>query len=82
MIRTVTGFDRYEARMRPFVEANREIGRLNARSRQAPGPDAEPRPDFSGEWFTGLVGRAINGIGLPDYAGVEGNRHVPRRPGC
>jgi hypothetical protein len=43
---------------------------LNARSRDVPGPDAEPRPDFAGEWFTELVGRAINGIELPDYAGV------------
>lgn len=67
-----TGFARYEARMRPFVEANQEIGRLNARSRDVPGPDAEPRPDFAGEWFTELVGRAINGIELPDYAGTPG----------
>lgn len=65
-----TGFARYEARMRAFVEANQEIGRLNARSRDVPGPDAEPRPDFAGEWFTELVGRAINGIELPDYAGA------------
>lgn len=65
-----TGFARYEARMRSFVEANQEIGRLNARSRDIPGPDAEPRPDFAGEWFTELVGRAINGVELPDYAGA------------
>ncbi|KZB88679.1 FAD-dependent monooxygenase [Amycolatopsis regifaucium] len=65
-----TGFARYEARMRSFVEANQEIGRLNARSRDLPGPDAEPSPDFAGEWFTELVGRAINGVELPDYAGV------------
>ena len=64
------GFARYEARMRSFVEANQEIGRLNARSRDVPGSDAEPRPDFAGEWFTELVGRAINGVELPDYAGV------------
>ncbi|MEV6337726.1 FAD-dependent monooxygenase [Nocardia vinacea] len=64
------GFARYEARMRSFVEANQEIGRLNARSRDVPGPDAEPSPDFAGEWFTELVGRAINGVELPDYAGV------------
>jgi hypothetical protein len=57
-------------RMRSFVEANQEIGRLNARSRDVPGPDAEPSPDFASEWFTELVGRAINGIELPDYAGV------------
>ncbi|WP_250852727.1 FAD-dependent monooxygenase [Streptomyces rhizosphaericus] len=64
------GFARYEARMRSFVEANQEIGRLNARSRDVGGPDAEPRPDFASEWFTELVGRAINGVELPDYAGV------------
>jgi hypothetical protein len=64
------GFARYESRMRSFVEANQEIGRLNARSRAVPGPDAEPSPDFASESFTELVGRAINGVELPDYAGV------------
>ncbi|MET9261435.1 FAD-dependent monooxygenase [Amycolatopsis sp. NPDC004079] len=64
------GFSRYEARMRSFVEANQEIGRLNARSRDVPGPDAEPSPDFASEGFMELVGRAINGVELPDYAGV------------
>ncbi|XVS67607.1 FAD-dependent monooxygenase [Actinosynnema sp. CA-299493] len=65
------GFARYEARMRPFVEANQEIGRLNARSRAVPGPDTDPSPDFTGEWFTELIGRAINGVELPDYAGAQ-----------
>ncbi len=64
------GFAGYEARMRSFVEANQEIGRLNARSRDIPGPAAEPGPDFASEWFTDLVGRALNGVELPDYAGV------------
>ena len=64
------GFAGYEGRMHSFVEANQEIGRLNARSRDVPGPDAEPSPDFASEWFTELVGRAINGVELPDYAGV------------
>jgi 2-polyprenyl-6-methoxyphenol hydroxylase-like FAD-dependent oxidoreductase len=63
-------FARYETRMRPFVEANQEIGRLNARTRDVPGPDSEPSPDFAGEWFMELVGRAINGVELPDYTGV------------
>ncbi|MFF4360274.1 FAD-dependent monooxygenase [Streptomyces sp. NPDC001604] len=65
-----TGFTRYEARLRSFAEANQEIGRLNARSRDVPGPDAEPLPDFAGEWFTELVGHAINGIELPEYTGA------------
>jgi 2-polyprenyl-6-methoxyphenol hydroxylase-like FAD-dependent oxidoreductase len=64
------GFVGYERRMRSFVEANQEIGRLHARSLDIQGPDAEPTPEFDGEWFTDLVERAINGAELPDYAGV------------
>jgi 2-polyprenyl-6-methoxyphenol hydroxylase-like FAD-dependent oxidoreductase len=64
------GFAAYERRMRSFVEANQEIGRLHARSLAAPGPDAEPGPDFSGEWFADLIERALNGAELPDYAGL------------
>ncbi|WP_329282294.1 FAD-dependent monooxygenase [Streptomyces sp. NBC_01451] len=64
------GFGGYEARMRSFVEANQEIGRLNARSRDVPGQDSGPGPDFASEWFSELVERAINGVELPDYAGV------------
>ena len=41
------GFAGYEGRMRSFVEANQEIGRLHARSRDVPGPDAEPSPDLT-----------------------------------
>lgn len=64
------GFAGYERRMRSFVAANQEIGRLHVRSREVPGPDAEPSIDFTGEWFTELLERAINGVELPDYAGV------------
>src|SRR5262249_24578464 len=64
------GFAGYEARMRSFVEANQEIGRLHARSRGAEGPDAEPGRDFGAEWFTELIDRALNGAELPSYAGV------------
>jgi 2-polyprenyl-6-methoxyphenol hydroxylase-like FAD-dependent oxidoreductase len=64
------GFAGYERRMRPFVEANQEIGRMHAHSRDVPGPDAEssPKPDM--EALMELVERAINGVELPDYAGV------------
>jgi 2-polyprenyl-6-methoxyphenol hydroxylase-like FAD-dependent oxidoreductase len=63
------GFAGYEGRMRSFVEANQEIGRLNARSRDVPGPDAEPSlaPE---EWDRDLIERAISGVELPGYAGV------------
>ncbi|MCX0271227.1 FAD-dependent monooxygenase [Nocardia zapadnayensis] len=60
------GFAGYERRMRSFVEANQEIGRLHVRSRDVP----EPSIDFGSEWFTELVERAINGVELPDYAGI------------
>lgn len=68
------GFAGYEARMRSFVEANQEIGRLHARSLQAPAPDAEP--DAEPEWDLDLIDRAINGIELPDYAGVPDSQPV------
>jgi 2-polyprenyl-6-methoxyphenol hydroxylase-like FAD-dependent oxidoreductase len=64
------GFAGYEARMRSFVEANQEIGRMHVQSLDASAPDAEPTPDFESEWFTGLIERAINGPELPDFAGV------------
>ncbi len=64
------GFAGYERRMRSFVEANQEIGRLHARSRDASGPGAGSSIDFDSEWFTELIERAINGVELPDYAGV------------
>ncbi|MFK8909395.1 hypothetical protein [Streptomyces sp. YS-3] len=44
---------------------------MNVRTREVPGPDAEPPPDFAGAWFTELLGRAINAVELPDYAGVH-----------
>ncbi|MFI9406997.1 FAD-dependent monooxygenase [Nocardia sp. NPDC052316] len=71
------GFAAYETRMRSFVEANQEIGRLNARSREVAGPDAEPSVDFTGEWFTELIERAINGVELPDYTGVPDSAGQP-----
>ncbi|AEA27042.1 monooxygenase FAD-binding protein [Pseudonocardia dioxanivorans CB1190] len=63
-------FAAYEERMRPFVEANQEIGRMHVSSLQAHGPDAEPAPEPDMDALMELVDRAINGIELPDYAGV------------
>ncbi|WP_338773959.1 FAD-dependent monooxygenase [Nocardia vulneris] len=63
------GFAAYEQRMRSFVEANQEIGRLHARTRAVPGPDPEPTPDYAGEWFTTLIDRALN-LDLPSYTEV------------
>ncbi|MEV7098801.1 FAD-dependent monooxygenase [Amycolatopsis sp. NPDC051045] len=64
------GFAGYETRMRSFVEANQEIGRLHARSRDVPAPDAEPGEEPDVEWLTGVIDRALNGVELPDYAQV------------
>ncbi|TQS42340.1 FAD-dependent oxidoreductase [Cryptosporangium phraense] len=58
------GFAAYEQRMRPFVEANQEIGRLHARSLDVSRSDALG-PE---EWDMDLIDRAINGLELPDYA--------------
>jgi hypothetical protein len=63
------GFAAYERQMRPFVEANQEIGRLHARSLDVPQPDAEPSTEP--EWDLELIERAINGVELPDYAEVR-----------
>jgi len=68
------GFAGYEERMRSFVEANQEIGRLHVHSRDVPAPDAEPSPEPDMEALMELVERAINGVELPDYAGVPDSR--------
>ncbi|EOD68950.1 FAD-dependent oxidoreductase [Amycolatopsis vancoresmycina DSM 44592] len=60
------GFAGYETRMRSFVEANQEIGRLHAHIRDGGEPD--------GEGLTELIDRALNGVELPDYAGVPDSR--------
>ena len=64
------GFAAYEARMRSFVEANQEIGRLHVHSLEAPAPDAGPAEEPDMAALTELVERAINGVELPDYAGL------------
>ena len=73
------GFAGYEARMRSFVEANQEIGRMHVQSLSTPEPDAEPAPEPDMAALTALVERAINGVELPDYAGVpdSGDPAVP-----
>lgn len=64
------GFAGYEARMRPYVEANQEIGRLHVQSREADAADAEP--DM--EALMPLIERAINGVELPGYTEVPDTR--------
>ncbi|MEU3646279.1 FAD-dependent monooxygenase [Lentzea sp. NPDC034063] len=65
------GFAGYEERMRPFVEANQEIGRLHVASRR---PDAEPPQEADMEALMAVVDRAINGVDLPDYTELPDSR--------
>jgi 2-polyprenyl-6-methoxyphenol hydroxylase-like FAD-dependent oxidoreductase len=68
------GFAGHEARMRDYVEANQEIGRLHVQmltavdSPAGSDTDAEPEPNMGA--FTDLIDRAVNGPDLPDYQGV------------
>jgi 2-polyprenyl-6-methoxyphenol hydroxylase-like FAD-dependent oxidoreductase len=68
------GFARYEELMRPFVEANQEIGRLHVQSLGVPDPDAEPGQEPDMEAIMAVADRAINGVDLPDYAGLPDSR--------
>ncbi|MEU4562725.1 FAD-dependent monooxygenase [Actinoplanes sp. NPDC023936] len=64
------GFAGYERRMRSFVEANQEIGRLHVRSRDVAGPDSEPSAEPDMDAITELVERALHGVELPGYPEV------------
>ncbi len=64
------GFAGYEERMRSYVEANQEIGRMHVQMLAAPDPNSEPTPPPDMEAITALVERAVGGPELPDYAGV------------
>ena len=66
-----TGFAAYEERMRPYVEANQEMGRMHVEMLTAvPDPDAGPAPEPDMEVLMPLIERAVNGPELPDYDGV------------
>jgi 2-polyprenyl-6-methoxyphenol hydroxylase-like FAD-dependent oxidoreductase len=64
------GFAGYEERMRSYVEANQEIGRMHVQMLAAADPNTEPTPPPDMEAITALVERAVGGPELPDYAGV------------
>ena len=58
------GFAGYEARMRSYVEANQEIGRMHVQM-LAPDPDPQPSPEPDMEALTALIERAVNGPNCP-----------------
>ena len=68
------GFAGYQERMRSYVEANQEIGRMHVRMLAAPDPLAGPVPEPDMEALTALIQRAINGPDLPDYKNVPDSR--------
>jgi 2-polyprenyl-6-methoxyphenol hydroxylase-like FAD-dependent oxidoreductase len=76
---TKAGFAGYEKRMRSYVEANQEIGRLHVQMLATPEPDAEARPEPDMEALTALIERAVGGPELPDYEGVPDSRAPSRR---
>ena len=61
------GFAGYEARMRSYVEANQEIGRMHVESLSAPAPGAGPSPEPDMDALTALIERAVLGPELPEY---------------
>ncbi|MET9230374.1 FAD-dependent monooxygenase [Lentzea sp. NPDC003310] len=71
------GFAGFEARMRPFVEANQEIGRMHVHSLL---PRTEPAPEPDMEAFGALIDRAINGAELPAYPGIPDLRRQGGSP--
>jgi len=64
------GFAGYEERMRDYVEANQEIGRMHVQMLTAPDPAGEPAPEPDMETFGPLIERAVGGPQLPDYDGL------------
>jgi hypothetical protein len=52
---------------------------MHVHSRDVAGPDAEPSPEPDMEALMALVERAINGVELPDYAGVPDSGAAPSR---
>jgi 2-polyprenyl-6-methoxyphenol hydroxylase-like FAD-dependent oxidoreductase len=74
------GFVGYEQRMRSYVEANQEIGRMHVQMLTASDPLAGPIPEPDMEALTALIERAINGPDLPDYEDLPDSRTTNRPP--
>jgi 2-polyprenyl-6-methoxyphenol hydroxylase-like FAD-dependent oxidoreductase len=68
------GFAGYQERMRDYVEANQEIGRLHVQMLLPPDPGSEPAPMPDMEAMTPLIERAVGGPELPDSDGVTDAR--------
>jgi 2-polyprenyl-6-methoxyphenol hydroxylase-like FAD-dependent oxidoreductase len=73
------GFAGYQKRMRDYVEANQEIGRLHVQMLVPPDPRAEASPEPDMDAITALIARAVGGPELPDYDGVPDDGPLTRR---
>ncbi|KAA1420929.1 FAD-dependent oxidoreductase [Nocardioides humilatus] len=62
------GFAGYRERMRSYVEANQEMGRLHVEMLTATGSEP-PEPDMDA--LTALIERAVGGPELPSYEGLR-----------
>jgi 2-polyprenyl-6-methoxyphenol hydroxylase-like FAD-dependent oxidoreductase len=69
-----TGFAGYQERMRSYVEANQEIGRMHVEMLTAAAPDDEPAPEPDMEALAGLIHRAVDGPELPAYDSLPDSR--------
>jgi 2-polyprenyl-6-methoxyphenol hydroxylase-like FAD-dependent oxidoreductase len=75
------GFAGYRERMRSYVEANQEIGRMHVQMLSAADPGAEPIAEPDMEAMSALIERAVGGPELPSYEGVpdSGARSARKR---
>lgn len=64
------GFAAYEERMRSYVEANQEMGKMHVQMLLGPEPGVEPPAEPDTEAMTALIEHAVNGPELPDYPDV------------
>jgi 2-polyprenyl-6-methoxyphenol hydroxylase-like FAD-dependent oxidoreductase len=72
------GFTAYQERMRDYVEANHELGRMHVEMLLADPADGEPEePDM--EVLGPLIERGVVGPQLPDYEGVPDSSSRSRR---
>ncbi|GAA4101526.1 FAD-dependent monooxygenase [Nocardioides kongjuensis] len=64
------GFAAYRERMRDYVDANQEIGRMHVDMLTSTGHGEEPSPGPETDDFTALIERAVGGPELPAYDGA------------
>lgn len=65
------GFAGYETLMRPYVEANQDIGRMHVESLSGADPGAGPGPEPDMDALMAVTERAVGGPELPDYEYAE-----------